>query len=670
VGQRPRGAMMKLNHLILSLLIIGLTIAITPAARADVRLPALIGDNMVVQQGVVARVWGWAEPGEQVTVSMAGKSAKAKADAKGRWEARIGPFKAGGPFEMRIEGKNAVVLKNVLVGEVWLGSGQSNMEWPLQNAAHGGDEVARANHPEIHLFTVTKATSLEPRDDVRGRWVVCTPENAATFSAVAYFFGRELSEKLKVPVGLIHSSWGGTPAEAWTSRAALAAIPELRPMTDALDRASVNLPEARHAYEAAQAKWEQEHFLQDPGNKGLDLGYAGADFSEAGWQTMRLPQFWETAGLVIDGAVWFRKSVDLPASWEGHDLTLNLGPVDDFDVTYFNGTKVGATGSETPNFYMVPRKYTIPGALVHGGRNVIAVRVFDHYGQGGFGGGATDMTLSAAGAPPIALAGDWLYKVEMGVEPIKVDFSTQPIAPAGVGNPNTPTVLYNAMLAPLTPYTIRGAIWYQGESNADRARQYQTLFPAMIRDWRAAWGAGSFPFLFVQLANFQARKTEPGDSHWAELREAQTMTLREPATGMAVIIDIGEASDIHPKNKQDVGHRLALWALAKTYGQSGEFSGPLFESFAVEGNKVRVRFTHAEGLRTVDGGPVQGFAIAGADGKFVWADAKLDGKTVLVWSDAVPQPVAVRYGWADNPAVNFTNGAGLPASPFRTDPMK
>jgi len=223
------------------------------------------------------------------------------------------------------------------------------------------------------------------------------------------------------------------------------------------------------------------------------------------------------------------------------------------------------------------------------------------------------------------------------------------------------------MLAPLTPYTIRGAIWYQGESNADRARQYQALFPAMIRDWRAAWGEGNFPFLFVQLANFQARKTEPGESHWAELREAQTMTIREPATGMAVIIDIGEAGDIHPKNKQDVGHRLALWALARTYGQSGEFSGPLFESFAVEGSKVRVRFTHAEGLRTVDSGPVQGFAIAGADGKFVWADAKIDGKTVLVWSDAVSSPVAVRYGWADNPAANLTNGAGLPASPFRTD---
>ncbi len=647
--------------------ILCLTIAFASPTRADVKLPALIGDNMVVQQGVKARVWGWAAPSERVKVMMAGKQAMAVADAKGHWEAQIGPFKAGGPFEMTIAGKNTIVIKNVLVGEVWVGSGQSNMEWQLQNVIHGADEVARANYPDIRLFTVTKATSLEPRDDVEGRWVACTPETAGTFSAVAYFFGRDLHDKLKVPVGLIHSSWGGTPAEAWTSRETLAASPELRPMTEALDLAAKDLPSAMREYEAAQAKWEDENFAHDPGNKGFDLGYARPDFSDEDWKKMRLPQHWESAGLAIDGSVWFRKVVDVPADWAGKELALSLGAIDDFDTTYFNGTKVGSTGRETPNFYMAPRKYTVPGSLVRAGRNVIAVRAFDHYGDGGFSGAGADMTLTVAGGSPISLAGDWLYKIETSIEPIKVDFSKQPVAPAGAGNPNTPTVLYNAMLAPLTPYRIRGAIWYQGESNANRARQYQTLFPAMIRNWRAQWGEGDFPFLFVQLANFQARKPEPGPSDWAELREAQLMTLKEPATGMAVIIDIGEANDIHPKNKQDVGHRLALWALAKTYGQAVEFSGPLYKSFTVEGDRARIKFSHAEGLRTTDGAAVEGFSIAGADGKFVWASAKIEGNEVVVWSESVAQPKAVRYAWADNPATNLYNGAGLPASPFRTD---
>lgn len=651
----------------MALSVFGIISAFASSARADVKLPALVGDNMVIQRDVKARVWGWAAPGESVAISMSGKTAKATADAKGRWEVRIGPFEAGGPHEMIIAGKNRIVIKNILVGEVWVASGQSNMEWPLQNAAHGAEEVARANYPEIHLFTVTKATSLNPREDVEGRWVVCTPETAGSFSAVAYFFGRELNQTLKMPVGLIHSSWGGTPAEAWTSREALAADRGLKPMLDAFDRAAADLPSALREYEAAQAKWEEKNFLQDTGNKGFDLGYARPDFSDKDWQTMRLPRPWESAGLAIDGAVWFRRVFDLPAEWAGKDLMLTLGSIDDFDITYVNGTKVGAIGHETQNYWVAPRKYKVPGSVVRAGRNVIAVRVFDHFGDGGFTGSAADMSISLSGAASVSLAGDWLYKVEIAVEPVKADYSTAPVAPPGAGNQNSPTVLYNAMLAPLTMYSIRGAIWYQGESNAGRPREYQTLFPAMIRNWRAAWGQGIFPFLFVQLANYQARKPEPGESGWAELREAQLMTLKEPETGMAVIIDIGEANDIHPKNKQDVGHRLALWALAKTYGVRVEFSGPLYESFAIEGSRIRLRFSHAEGLHTVDGAKVEGFAVAGSDGKFVWASAKIEGKEVVVWSNSVAHPTAVRYAWADNPAANLYNSAGLPASPFRTD---
>jgi sialate O-acetylesterase len=643
----------------------GVLAALAPTCRADVKLPALVGDNMVIQQGVKARVWGWADPGEKVTVSMGGKSESATTSADGRWEVGIGPFPAGGPHEMTISGKQQIVLNNILVGEVWVGSGQSNMEWPLQNAKNGAEEVSKANYPEIHLFTVSRTTALTPRDDVEGRWVVCSPDTVGGFSAVAYFFGRELNQTLKVPVGLIHTSWGGTPAEAWTSKGALAADPALARYAEAADKAADSSPEAMRAYRAAQAEWEAKNLLQDTGTKG-DYERSMPDFADSSWKTMRLPQLWESAGLDIDGAVWFRKTVDLPAGWAGKDLALNLGPVDDYDTTYFNGTKVGSIGAESPNPYQLPRKYTVPGSVVRAGRNVIAVRVFDHVGGGGLWGTAADMTLGPAGGERMPLAGEWRYEVERGVPSRSVDYSTQPIAPAGAGNPNTPTVLYNAMLAPVTPYTIKGALWYQGEANADRARQYRTLLPAMIRDWRKAWGVGDFPFLIVQLANWQPRKPEPSESGWAELREAQLMTLKEPATGLAVAIDIGETNDIHPRNKQDVGHRLAVWALAKTYDKKVEYSGPLYDSLKVDGNKIRIRFTHAGGLK-MKGDKVESVAIAGADRKFVWADAKIEGDTLVVWSDKVPNPVAVRYAWADNPLANLYNGADLPASPFRTD---
>jgi sialate O-acetylesterase len=361
----------------------------------------------------------------------------------------------------------------------------------------------------------------------------------------------------------------------------------------------------------------------------------------------------------------------LPQSWAGKDLVLNLPPVDDYDTTYFNGTRVGGIGKETPNSYEKPRRYSVPGGLVHGGRNVIAVRVFDAAGNGGFAG-AGQMSLAPAGEKKgdlISLEGAWDYKVEAAFEPKHPDWGSRPLAP-GPNNQNSPSVLYNAMLAPLTPYAIRGAIWYQGESNAGRAYQYRTLFPRMIRDWRRAWSEGDFPFYFVQLANWQPRKADPGESEWAELREAQSMTLRELHTGMAVIIDIGDTNDIHPRNKLDVGRRLAVWALAQTYHQSVEYSGPLYDSNSIEGNKIRIRLKHAAGLKTSDGEMPKSFAIAGVDRKFYWAEAHIDGDTIVVSSSKVTRPVAVRYGWADNPEVNLYNGVNLPASPFRTDDWK
>ncbi len=657
----------KLSFFVLSPILLAV---LSQGIHAEIHVPSIIGDNMVLQQGLKVRIWGTAQPGERLTVTFAARKANATTDAKGRWQTLIGPFKAGGPFTMTISGSNTLTLSNVLVGEVWICSGQSNMEWPLVNAKGGTEAVAQANYPEIRLFTVLKKTAAAPLDDVEGRWVVTTPEQAHQFSAVGYFFGRELYQRMKVPVGLIHTSWGGTPAEAWTSQETLASLPTLKPMLERYQKELSQAPQSRQELEAKLAEWDRANLYEDPGNKGEALGYPATSFDAADWKMMKLPQAIETAGLNIDGAVWFRRELDVPASWAGKDLRLSLGPIDDFDVTYFNGARVGATGSETQNSYSVPRRYKVSGSVVHAGSNLIAVRVFDRAGGGGFIGAQEQMSLAPADEPKtntLSLAGEWRYKVELALEPKKPDWGTRP-SQVGPNNQNSPTVLFNAMIAPLTPYAIRGAIWYQGESNAGRAYQYRTLFPAMIRNWRAAWGEGDFPFYFVQLANWQPKRPEPSESEWAELREAQTMTLREPNTCMAVIIDIGETNDIHPRNKVDVGHRLAVCALADTYGQKIEPSGPLYDALSVEGGKARVKFKHLDGgLKTSGGGPPKGFAIAGADHKFHWAEARIDGDSVVVWSSDVTQPLAVRYGWADNPDCNLYNKTDLPASPFRTD---
>lgn len=653
----------KLSQALLPFLILVLAASV----NAEVRVPSIIGDNMVLQQGVKVRIWGNANPREHVTVSFDKKSASTVADLQGHWETWLGPLRAGGPFEMTVRGSNVLTIRNVLVGEVWICSGQSNMEWPLVNTLHGAEDVAQANYPAMRLFTVAHRTAASPLTDVEGHWVIASPEEVANFSAVGYFFGRELHQKLKVPIGLIASTWGGTPAEAWTSREALHSALELKPILDRYESSLNVLPQAQESYRRALTEWEKQNLYVDTGNQGEALGYADPATDTADWSKMELPKQFETAGLILDGAVWFRKVVELPTSWAGKDLVLDLTAIDDFDITYFNGTKIGATGGETPNSYMVPRKYSIPGSLVHVGRNVISVRVFDHAGEGGFSGGGA-MSLRSVGngsSDVISLRGSWDYKVELALEPKRPDWGTRPEVP-GVNNPNNPSVLYNAMIAPLVAFAIRGAIWYQGESNAGRAYQYRTLLPIMIRNWRNAWGL-NFPFYLVQLPNWRVSKSDPDESDWAELREAQTMTLREPHLGMAVTIDLGDEKELHPRNKLDVGRRLALWALSYTYRQKLIPSGPLFKRFSIEGNQVRLYFKYGFGLRTTNGGPLKGFAISGADRKFVWADARIDGETVIVSSPAVLKPVAVRYGWADNPTANLANGAGLPASPFRTD---
>ena len=655
-----------MNRALTPLALAGAVLTGAPVA-AEVRVAALIGDHMVVQQKKPVRLWGTAKAGESVEASLGAGKGRTKADPSGHWALTLPGLSAGGPYTLTVHGANTLAFTDVWVGEIWVASGQSNMEWPLSQSKGAAEAVAEGCSG-LHLFTVAKATALDPRADVEGSWQACASGTAPGFSAVAYHFGQELRRALGVPVGLIHSSWGGTPAEAWTPRRALVVEPSLKPMVDAFDEALRN-PALRAEAAGQIAAWEAKNFHQDTGNTGVTQGFASVDGAGAGWSNMDLPQYWESAGLLIDGAVWFRRDVDVPAEWSGRDLVLSLGPLDDLDTSYWNGDPVGATGKETPQYWATPRRYTIPGRLVKAGRNVVAVRVFDHFGNGGFGGAPAQMAvaLASGGAPSLPLAGAWDYKVERSLEPATADFSTRPEV-LDADNPNSPTVLWNAMMVPLTPFPVAGGIWYQGESNASRAYQYRTLFPVMIRAWREAWDQPDLPFLFVQLANYNPLVASPGESDWAELREAQTMTLRLPNTGMAVILDIGEAGDIHPRNKKDVGSRLALVALQTVYGKHVVASGPTFTSMARVGPALRVRFENlGGGLVTADGATPKGFAIAGADRTWRWAEARIDGESVMLSSPEVPEPVAVRYGWADNPPNTLRNKAGLPAVPFRTD---
>jgi len=686
-------------------------------ATGGLRLPAIFADHMVLQQGIKVPVWGWAAAGDKVAVTLGDQKAAATAGKDGRWQVALEPMKAGGgPMEMTVSvagsgagaaksvaagdgagaraGASTITVRDILVGEVWVCSGQSNMEMALFSARDAGAEVAAANYPKIRMFTVKRTFAAAPQSECDGSWDVCSPRTAGAFSAVGYFFGRDVHKATSVPVGLIHTSWGGTVAEAWTSRAGLEAAPDLQPIVKRAERLGHVPPAEEAAFKETLAKWEDVAYLKDSGNKGFGKGWAKADLDDADWKSINTPGTWESLlKLDIDGAVWFRKSVQIPAAWAGKELDLSIGAVDDFDTTYFNNEKVGAMGREVPFWWMAERKYRVPASMVKAGKAMVAVRVFDQFMGGGLTGPAPQMFVAPVGAAEpdrISLAGPWKFKIEFEA-PGQRPTPPYPIAPAGTLDQNAPTALYNSMLAPVIPFGIRGVIWYQGESNADRAYQYRKLFPAMITDWRRLWGEGDFPFLFVQLANYEQRAAEPGPSNWAELREAQTMTLSLPKTGMAVAIDIGEAADIHPKNKQDVGGRLAVVARSIAGEEVFDWLSPMYDSMKVEGGRIRVKFSGCGVRATInDQRPsnpliagrmtekgfkatrekLTGFSIAGEDKKFVWADAIIDpasADTVIVSSPKVAKPVAVRYGWANNPECNLYNVNGLPASPFRTD---
>jgi len=635
-------------------------------AQGQLKLTSVFGDHMVLQCGMDVAIWGWAKPNEEVVVILDGQvKVKTKSGEQGRWMAKLPPQPAGGPHELVIAaGNEKIRFTDVLFGEVWLCSGQSNMAWALKLTQNAPKEISEANYPQIRIFVVGQAATLKPQNDCKGQWLICNPETVADFSAVAYFFGREIHTSLKVPVGLIGSYWGGTPAEAWMDMETLKTEPDFEPIVKRfphhlLDPETFAKAQAEH--NQAMAEWWKKAVLTDLGNKREE--WSKPDFNDSDWETMELPQPWELAKPQMfgtDGAVWFRKVVRLPNSWAGKDLVLHLGTINDQDTTYFNGEQVGST--QEAKFV---RRYKVSGQLVKAGDNLIAVRVFNRWGAGGFVGVPSQMFLElAGGSEKLPLAGAWKFKVEFARSQ-----SELPPQPKPLFTHQTPTVLFNGMINPVIPYTIRGVIWYQGESNVYRAFQYRKLFPALISSWRKLWGQGDFPFLFVQLANFQPDKVAPQTKGmWAELREAQLLTFKTvPNTGMAVTIDIGNPNDIHPRNKRDVGKRLALAALAIAYGQKVVHSGPIYRSMRIEGDKIRLFFDHVGSGLVAKGDKLVGFTIAGADRKFVDAKAKIEGDTVLVWSEEVSEPVAVRYGWADNPNCNLYNKEGLPASPFRTD---
>lgn len=653
--------------------------ALVFAVRADIRLPAIIGDHMVLQQSTEAVLWGWADPGEGITITPTWPQAapvRLAAGPDGRWRATVRTPAASGPFEITIEGKNSIRLRDVLIGEVWLCSGQSNMEWSVLQSRDGREEAAKASDPGLRFFTVANRFSLEPESDVQGSWVVCTPETAGRFSAVGYYFGRDLRERLQRPVGLVSADWGGTPAEAWMPEEALRAHGGFERTLDAMAALRADPQALALLHAEALAEWWATSVLGS-------AAWIKPEFDDSSWGEMELPATFAGDLAWFDGMVAFRREFEVPAEFAGEELVLTLGPIDDEDTVWINGRHVG--GTTEPNRWNVARRYVIPPSVVRAGRNVIAVNVLDTGGAGGINGAPDQMALTGPGGRRVSLAGAWKFKAGTRAAAL-------PPRPTARGfGPQWASALYQGMIAPLTPMRFAGVIWYQGESNVGRAEQYRTLFPALIGSWRSAFRV-HLPFYFVQIAPYTYR----GDTgQTALLREAQAMALRVPGTGMVVTMDIGDPDDIHPADKQSVGQRLALLALAKTYGMADVvFSGPMFQDMSVQGSRARIRFAHAhEGLaakapggaavetgaargalqggRRVEGDArspaLTGFWIAGEDRVFHVARAEIDGTSVLVHHPSVARPVAVRYGWGAAMQPTLANGIGLPAAPFRTD---
>ncbi len=635
-------------------------------ARAQIDLPALFGDHMVLQREMPIPVWGTAAPNSGLQVSLAGQTVSTTADAAGAWSADLPPMPAGGPYELVIMGTERRVLSDIMIGDVWLCSGQSNMAWPVKSGAlqvkNAEQEVAAATWPGIRMLTVRREGSPIVREDIATEgWQVCSPDTVGAFSATGYFFARAIHQHTRVPIGMLNSSVGGTMAEAWTSKEGLQTLPEFGTLLDEIDRDPTRIQAIAERFDEEMAAWKQAVDDADAGYVDGKARWARPEFDDSDWAAITLPTYWEDAGYPeLDGLMWHRRTVTIPESWAGKELRIRVGSVNDRLRMWLNGEEIVKWAANA----QCETGFPIPAGLVQAGPATIAARVYDMGNKGGLYGDPDNFWIRADGES-ISLAGPW--QCRPGTHGQK--FPEIPRPPLmHPDNPNAPSRLFNAMIAPLTRVPIRGAIWYQGESNERRAYAYRGLFPTLIRDWRAHWGRGDFPFLFVQLPNYRARRQEPGEANWAEMREAQAMALALPNTGMAITVDLGEADNIHPANKQDVGARLALVARHVAYDEDLAYSGPLFRGAAIEGERIRIQFDHVgRGLVAKGGEPLRGFAIAGKDREFRWAQAEIDGDSVVVWRNDIARPVAVRYAWADNPDCNLHNAAGLPASPFRTD---
>jgi sialate O-acetylesterase len=606
------------------------------SAFADVKLPSLVSNGMVLQRDIPVKIWGWANPGEKVTVSFKGKKIRSSADAMGNWSATLPATPAGGPYEILV---NEIRLQDVLFGDVWLCSGQSNMVLNMERVKEKySTDIASANYPQIRNFFIPTAISkIDVKQDLpASSWLPVNPENVLLMGAVSYFFARDLYAKYQVPIGIINSSVGGTPIESWISEDGLKEFPAYVKDTSRLSPPSV--------------------IARKSTDRGLAEKWASESYQPKGWKRFAIPGFWEDQGLRdLNGVVWFRREIEIPSSLAGMPAKLFMGRIVDADQVFVNGEQVGNVTYQYP-----PRRYTVKNGLLKAGKNLVVIRVTNTSGKGGF---VPDKQYELiVGNQTIDLQGDWEYKVGEVFPPV-----TEKPAPSAY----TPTALYNAMIAPFLPYSLKGFVWYQGESNVGKPGVYESLLPALANDWRTKFKQPELPFLYVQLPGFQDRNFLPSESNMAVLREGQLKSLNIPRSGMAVTLDLGEWNDIHPLTKKPIGERLALAARKIAYGENIVSSGPIYESNAIEGNRIRIRFRETGSglaIKKTDEDELTYFAIAGKDKKFVWAKAIIERNTVVVWSDEVAEPMYVRYGWADNPeGANLINVEGLPASPFRTD---